>query len=574
MRLPRSLSAVVLCATTAALAVAATPAAAHESPAGCTTSGVRFQVSGNDIGIIHRNGDVISVTPRVGNFAAGACDITDATVTLSFPKPDGTEGGDTVTLATDMDFLGGADFTTFPDVQHTVNFDDGVFRGPVTLGISGTQHFPGGDIAGFIGSLGRPLVISRPHTTVSVTPSPPSGDAPLGVTYAYSVTNDSPLNPMDIPTNMFPVEVADDRCAPVVFTGGDTNMDTVLTRGETWTYTCNATFFGGAFTNHVTVNGGSVRDGRPWPEATAQSTVTVNGPDMVLSKSHSQSFTQGDSGRTYTITARNSGNRPATGPVSVADTLPSGLTATAIAGNGWSCDLPTLTCTRSDALAAGTDYPPITLTVDVAADAPANVVNTATVTRAGQNTGNDTASDPTAIGARGGDALPGPGTPSDPGAGGAGSGPGGGGPGAGADTAAPGFLAARLTNTRFAVDRRGAPEPVVAAAAAKKGTAIVYRLSEPARVVFTVERREVGRKVGRQCQRPNRRNRRRKPCVRFVKVGAFADDGEAGANTKRWSGKLGNRALKTGKYQLSMVAIDDAGNASPIRRRMFAIVDR
>ena len=53
--------------------------------------------------------------------------------------------------------------------------------------------------------------------------------------------------------------------------------------------------------------------------------------------------------------------------------------------------LATLTCTRSDVLAPSASYPPITLTVNVAANAPANVVNTATVSGGGEtNVGNNT----------------------------------------------------------------------------------------------------------------------------------------------------------------------------------------
>ena len=70
-----------------------------------------------------------------------------------------------------------------------------------------------------------------------------------------------------------------------------------------------------------------------------------------------------------------------------------------MAGAGWSVNLATLTATRSNALAAGASYPALTLTVNVAASAPANVTNTATVSGGGEmNTSNDTASDPTFIG--------------------------------------------------------------------------------------------------------------------------------------------------------------------------------
>src|SRR5205823_13990608 len=79
-------------------------------------------------------------------------------------------------------------------------------------------------------------------------------------------------------------------------------------------------------------------------------------------------------------------------------TLPTGLTATESVGTGWACDTPTVTCTRSPYLAAGSSYPKITLTVNVASDAPASVTNTATVSGGGEtNTANNTASNPTTI---------------------------------------------------------------------------------------------------------------------------------------------------------------------------------
>src|SRR5262249_26693656 len=98
-------------------------------------------------------------------------------------------------------------------------------------------------------------------------------------------------------------------------------------------------------------------------------------------------------------TASNVGSTATDGSVvSVVDTLPSALTATAMSGTGWTCTLGTLTCTRSDMLAANSSYPDITLTVDVANDATTPVTNTATVAGRGElDTSNDGASDPTVI---------------------------------------------------------------------------------------------------------------------------------------------------------------------------------
>ena len=121
--------------------------------------------------------------------------------------------------------------------------------------------------------------------------------------------------------------------------------------------------------------------------------------DLTLTKTHAGAFTQGQSGAAYTITVSNSGAGPTSGVVTVTDTLPGGLTATALSGTGWSCSIGTLTCTRSNVLAAGTSYPPITLTVMVDSAAPSSVTNTATVSGGGEsNTTNNAAGDVTTIG--------------------------------------------------------------------------------------------------------------------------------------------------------------------------------
>ena len=74
----------------------------------------------------------------------------------------------------------------------------------------------------------------------------------------------------------------------------------------------------------------------------------------------------GDSGDTYTVTVSNTaGAGPTNGTVSVTDTIPSGLILDSMAGTGWTCAAESNVCTRSDLLAAGTSYPPITVTVDV-----------------------------------------------------------------------------------------------------------------------------------------------------------------------------------------------------------------
>ena len=118
--------------------------------------------------------------------------------------------------------------------------------------------------------------------------------------------------------------------------------------------------------------------------------------NLAIDKSHTGNFYRGQTGAEYTIEVSNQGPDPTKGTVTVTDDLPAGLTATAISGTGWNCVLATLAATRSDELAAGDSYPPITMTVDVAEDAPSELINSATVEGGGDPTPN-TDDDPTTI---------------------------------------------------------------------------------------------------------------------------------------------------------------------------------
>ena len=126
--------------------------------------------------------------------------------------------------------------------------------------------------------------------------------------------------------------------------------------------------------------------------------IIINGPDLTITKTHAPAlfFTQGDAADTFTISVSNAGAQPTSGVVTVTDTLPPSLTAVAMAGAGWACNVATVSCTRADALAAGAGYPPITLTVSVANDAPILVTNSVTVSGGGEAanvTGNNSTTD-------------------------------------------------------------------------------------------------------------------------------------------------------------------------------------
>jgi uncharacterized repeat protein (TIGR01451 family) len=149
-------------------------------------------------------------------------------------------------------------------------------------------------------------------------------------------------------------------------------------------------------TNTANVAGGGDKD-FVHNTASDPTTITQTGPDLVIAKTHTGSFIQGQTG-TYTITVSNVGLSPTDGTtVTVTDGLPAGLSFSTAIGTGWTCvQGPPVSCTRSDALASNTSYPPITLTVKVAVTAQGVVVNTASVSGGGDSN-SETASDPTKV---------------------------------------------------------------------------------------------------------------------------------------------------------------------------------
>lgn len=149
--------------------------------------------------------------------------------------------------------------------------------------------------------------------------------------------------------------------------------------------------------NTVTVSGGS--DATPANNTASDTTTILPPPNLSITKTHSGTFAAGQAG-SYTVVVSNSPTTGSTnGTVAVSDPMPSGLTATAASGTGWTCTIgPTVTCTRSDALAPGDSYPAIAINVDIAPAAPANIVNIVTVSGGADNSPlNNTASDSAAI---------------------------------------------------------------------------------------------------------------------------------------------------------------------------------
>lgn len=111
------------------------------------------------------------------------------------------------------------------------------------------------------------------------------------------------------------------------------------------------------------------------------------------------------------------------------------------------------------------------------------------------------------------------------------------------DTQAPAISALKLKPSRFTAVRRRT--------ARARGTVIRYSLSEAANVTVRIERLR-GRK--------------------FVRAGNVRGAGKAGSNAVRFTGLIGRRLLKPGTYRLRVVARDAAGNESTSSARRFRVI--
>lgn len=127
------------------------------------------------------------------------------------------------------------------------------------------------------------------------------------------------------------------------------------------------------------------------PPVTAQATNTSRlAPDLSLAKQAIGAFTRGANG-VFALTVSNGATAGSTNgtAVTVTDSLPVGLALVGTpTGSGWLCT-PTgnaFSCARSDVLAPGASYPPVTVNVAVAQDAPASLTNTASVQGGGDAT--------------------------------------------------------------------------------------------------------------------------------------------------------------------------------------------
>jgi hypothetical protein len=250
--------------------VAVSPAVAHQSPPGCDANSLDLTLTKDRTSI--RNGDTSTYTVQIANDSGNACDITDATVSLTLPAADGSPSGQTVTLAAGVDYPAGTGRRVIGRVPWVVNLNPGVSNAIAQGNADGTLHdAPSDDDAHITKTLGT--TATQPHATLDCSVSPSSGDTPLSVTLTCTLKNDSST---DAPLS--DVGFSNDRCgSSPTRTGGDGNS--TLDTGETWTYTCGAIVNdAGTTTSHAAASATNTVDHQPVTIAPDEVSVLASTP--------------------------------------------------------------------------------------------------------------------------------------------------------------------------------------------------------------------------------------------------------------------------------------------------------
>jgi hypothetical protein len=129
-----------------------------------------------------------------------------------------------------------------------------------------------------------------------------------------------------------------------------------------------------------------------------------------------------------------------------------------------------------------------------------------------------------------------------------------------------------MSRRRFKVARKRTP----ISAAVKAGTTFRYTLSEKSTVRITIERALAGRRARKRsgpCRAATRKRARNRRCTRYKRSGTLTRKGEGpGRDSTAFSGRIGRRALKPGRYRATLRATDTAGNRSSAKRISFRVV--
>jgi hypothetical protein len=139
---------------------------------------------------------------------------------------------------------------------------------------------------------------------------------------------------------------------------------------------------------------------------------------------------------------------------------------------------------------------------------------------------------------------------------------------------APAVQSFSVSPARFAIGPGSTPVTLARKRAAR-GTTFRYRLSAAGTVKIAIARAVPGRRSGKRCVKPTKRLAKKRRCTRFRTAGTLTRTATAGANATKFTGRIGRKPLKPGRYRAAIVETQ-AGAAGPSEQRTvnFTVVAR
>ena len=129
-----------------------------------------------------------------------------------------------------------------------------------------------------------------------------------------------------------------------------------------------------------------------------------------------------------------------------------------------------------------------------------------------------------------------------------------------------------LKPKKFAVGKKPTAQTSVTRAKKKKkkapkGTKIRFTVNTGASVTIKLERKVTGRKSGGKCRKVTKQNKGKKKCSRFVKAGKLVRQvDQAGSRVVPFSGRVGKKKLKPGKYRAVLTGYNSTGASKKVIR--------
>jgi len=110
------------------------------------------------------------------------------------------------------------------------------------------------------------------------------------------------------------------------------------------------------------------------------------------------------------------------------------------------------------------------------------------------------------------------------------------------------------------------------AVSAKTGTTITFLLTKDATATLSFDQAVQGRRRGSGCVRINRRNINGRKCTRFIPRGTLTRAALQGPNAVPFTGRIGRRALKPGRYRVGVDGTDTEGRSGLFQYATFIVL--